>query len=195
MLFERKRCLINNLEVYSYKQREIYIDIWKEVWKVTCANCMIWFQSTIDWRNWHTSSIKKLLQELHERLCFYHSMATVTYWNTKVAGVHRGHTIPLHPVFFSSIPMLCANVRGDGRNSDNTDHRVSISTIQCIHRRTLDRTEHSSISRCWFFNPLRAKFFRENINISLHFVSYLHIDTTQVVEILPQTRQEPTYFT
>ena len=44
-------------------------------------------------------------------------------------------------------------------------------------------------------NPLHAKFFRENINIYLHFVSYLLIDTTQVVEILPQIRQEPTYFT
>ena len=44
-------------------------------------------------------------------------------------------------------------------------------------------------------NPLRAKFFRGNINIYLHFVSFLHIDTTQVVEILPQIRQEPTYST
>ena len=44
-------------------------------------------------------------------------------------------------------------------------------------------------------NPLRAKFFRGNINIYLHFVSFLHIDTMQVVEILPQTRQEPTYST
>ena len=26
----------------------------------------------------------------------------------------------------------------------------------------------------------------------LHFVSFLHIDTMQVVEILPQERQEPT---
>ena len=44
-------------------------------------------------------------------------------------------------------------------------------------------------------NPLRAKFFRGNINTYLHFVSFPHIDTTQVhvVEILPQTRQEPTY--
>ena len=38
-----------------------------------------------------------------------------------------------------------------------------------------------------YFNPVRAKVFRENINIYLHFVSYLHIDTTQVVEIFPQT--------
>ena len=45
------------------------------------------------------------------------------------------------------------------------------------------------------FNPLRAKFFRERINIYLHFVSYLHIDTMQVVEILPLIRQEPTYST
>ena len=27
-------------------------------------------------------------------------------------------------------------------------------------------------------NPLRAKLFRGNINIYLHFVSFLHIDTT-----------------
>ena len=45
------------------------------------------------------------------------------------------------------------------------------------------------------FNPLRAKFLRGNINIYLHFVSFLHIDTTQVVEIFPQIRQEPTYST
>ena len=44
-------------------------------------------------------------------------------------------------------------------------------------------------------NPLRAKFFRESINIYLHFVSYLHIDATQVAEIFPQIKQEPTYFT
>ena len=38
-------------------------------------------------------------------------------------------------------------------------------------------------------NPLRAKISRGNINIYLHFVSFLHIDMTQVVEILPQIRQ------
>ena len=45
------------------------------------------------------------------------------------------------------------------------------------------------------FIPLRAKFFRGNINIYLYFVSFLHIDATQVVEIVPQMRQEPTYST
>ena len=44
-------------------------------------------------------------------------------------------------------------------------------------------------------NPLRAKFFRGNMDIYLQFVSFLHIDKTQVVEILPQIRQEPTYST
>ena len=42
-------------------------------------------------------------------------------------------------------------------------------------------------------NPLRAKFFRGNINIYLHFVSFLHIDLTQVLKILPQVREGPTY--
>ena len=42
-------------------------------------------------------------------------------------------------------------------------------------------------------NPLRANFFRGNKNIYLHFVSFLHIDMTQEIEILPQVRQELNY--
>ena len=49
------------------------------------------------------------------------------------------------------------------------------------------------IQRASDVNPLRAKFCRGNINIYLHFASFLHIDATQVVEILPQIRQEHTY--
>ena len=44
-------------------------------------------------------------------------------------------------------------------------------------------------------NPLRAKFSIGNTNIYLHFVPFLHIHATQVVEILPQIRREPTYST
>ena len=43
--------------------------------------------------------------------------------------------------------------------------------------------------------PLRAKFYRGNINIYLHFVSFLYIDMTHVAKILPKIRQEPTYST
>ena len=38
-------------------------------------------------------------------------------------------------------------------------------------------------------------FLWGNINIYLHFVLFLHTDTMQVVEILPQIKQEPTYST
>ena len=41
-------------------------------------------------------------------------------------------------------------------------------------------------------NPLRAKFFRENINIYLHFMSFLHTNKTHVVEIPRRVRQGPT---
>ena len=47
----------------------------------------------------------------------------------------------------------------------------------------------------FLINPLHAKFFRGNINIYSHFVSFLHIDATQAFEILPQIRQEHTYST
>ena len=46
-----------------------------------------------------------------------------------------------------------------------------------------------------FINPLRAKFCRGNINIHLHFMSLLHNDMTQVLQILPQERPGPTYST
>ena len=35
-------------------------------------------------------------------------------------------------------------------------------------------------------NPLRAKYFRRNIKIYLHFMSLLYIDMTQVLKIHPQ---------
>ena len=37
----------------------------------------------------------------------------------------------------------------------------------------------------YFLNPLHAKFLRGNKNIYLHFMSFLHTDMTQAVEILP----------
>ena len=58
---------------------------------------------------------------------------------------------------------------------------------------------HHNVDRFFSFqtavNPWRAKFFRGNSNIYLHFMSFLQIDMTQEVEILPQIRQEPTYST
>ena len=47
----------------------------------------------------------------------------------------------------------------------------------------------------FLINPLRAKFFRENINIYLHFMSFLHIHKTRVVEIPPWVKQGPAYST
>ena len=45
------------------------------------------------------------------------------------------------------------------------------------------------------FNLLEAKFFRESIDMYLHFMLILHINMTQVVEILPHVRQGSTYST
>ena len=76
----------------------------------------------------------------------------------------------------------------------------SMSRAQCVKS-----TEHEDAEKVlwlisprdikYYLNPLCAKFFRGNKYIYLHFVSFLHIDTTQIVEILPQIRQEPTYST
>ena len=44
-------------------------------------------------------------------------------------------------------------------------------------------------------NPLHAKVFRGDKNIHLHFMSFLHIDMTQVLKILPPIRPGPIYST
>ena len=46
---------------------------------------------------------------------------------------------------------------------------------------------------CKNVNPLRAKLFKGNKNIYLHFMSFLHIDLTQVLRILPQLRAGSSY--
>ena len=46
-----------------------------------------------------------------------------------------------------------------------------------------------------FKSRYMLNFFRGNKNRYLHFMSFFHIDMTQVVEIFPQVRQELTYFT
>ena len=37
-------------------------------------------------------------------------------------------------------------------------------------------------------NSLHAKFFRRNINMYLHFMSFLHTDMPEIIEILPRIR-------
>ena len=73
----------------------------------------------------------------------------------------------------------------------------SIKTV-ITNYHVLHRVYPKSYARCLYtvaFNLLRAKFLRGNINIYLHFVSIIHIDMTQVLKILPQVREGPTYST
>ena len=72
--------------------------------------------------------------------------------------------------------------------------KVVITSI-FVHRHSSCQSPTDGIELHTLFNPLRAKFFRGIINIYLYFVSFLHIHTTQVVEIRPQIRKEPTYST
>ena len=60
-----------------------------------------------------------------------------------------------------------------------------------ICEQTRDYTRKHMIKE--IINPLHVIFFRENINIYLHFMSFLHSNKTQVVEIPPRVRQGPAY--
>ena len=58
---------------------------------------------------------------------------------------------------------------------------------------------HNKHEKAWtvrfIVNPLRAKFFRGDINIYLYFMSFLHTNKTRVIEIPPRVREGPAYST
>ena len=56
------------------------------------------------------------------------------------------------------------------------------STLQGLH------VETDVLEKMYALNSLRAELFKRNINMYLHFVSFLHIDMTQVLKILLQIR-------
>ena len=43
----------------------------------------------------------------------------------------------------------------------------------------------------WHLNPLHAIFFIRSMKMYQQFISTLHTDLKQVVEIIPHVRQEP----
>ena len=66
-------------------------------------------------------------------------------------------------------------------------------TRKCVWKCHLENIIHFVKLQC--VNPLRAKLLRENINMYLHFMSFLHTNKTQVAEIPLGVRQRPAYST
>ena len=120
------------------------------------------------------------------RRIYFHCLSFI---NTEI--MHLVHTLPLQrqePHYLTqSITWLLmtwrwqkpSNLRRQAINSHGID-------LVCWYYSDL---------HTWWVNPLRAKFFRENINIYSHFMSFLHINKTQLVEIPTWVRQEPAYST
>ena len=74
-------------------------------------------------------------------------------------------------------------------------HDLGFSNVPFTTPSCGQHAHHFICTGIFTFNPLRAKFFRENINIYLHFMSFLHTNKTNVVEIPPWVGQGPAYST
>ena len=136
-----------------------------------------------------TQSVPRLL--LVTRACF---LALAQNKLRPCSANHRPGYLCNLPCNWPSIAWAYSNKRqktgpGDSRSQGISSHDIDPVLLTYWNILVTASEELKAL------NPLRAKFFRGNIKIYLHFVSYLHIDTMQIIEILPQIRQEPTYST
>ena len=88
-------------------------------------------------------------------------------------------------------PFMSESVPNPDAQRLDLENAVLMQELMAMKVRDADLTD---VKLMWI-NPLHANFFRGNTNIYSHFISFLHMDMTQVVEILPQVRQEPSYST
>ena len=79
--------------------------------------------------------------------------------------------------------------------ANNIFKQISLNKNDCILNKIVAKFLFTEVidDASASVHPLRVKFFRRNRNIYLHSVPFIHIDKMQVVEILPQTRQESRY--
>ena len=70
-------------------------------------------------------------------------------------------------------------------NSTTTEQSTMKPNLYFMGHATVGHDKH------FIINPLQAKFSED---IILHFMSFIHIDMTQVLKILPKVREGPTYF-
>ena len=90
----------------------------------------------------------------------------------------------IHPCEYATNPC---------KNGATCNHQGQTYSCSCASGFTGTDCEEGNGFDMYEFNPLRAKLFWGNINIYLHFMSFLHIDLTQVLKTLPQVREGPTY--
>ena len=74
-------------------------------------------------------------------------------------------------------------------------HKLLMINCSSWEKKIAYQLLRNCVIHVFVFNSLRAKFFRGNINMYLHFMSFLHTNKTQVVEIPPRVRQGPAYST
>ena len=164
----------------------------RDIAQSTCTWCKIRSISNA-MRNWFT---------MHTWISWLLRFPTKTRYSTRKSLSSNSQCAELISgniiiTFVSSIVSQPRNVTGIGNPSlwkTRTCLCYTMNTMAadvlapCVPQFSPYASFSSSSVNMSLFNPLHAKFFRVNINIYLHFMSFLHIDMTQVLKILTQVR-------
>ena len=89
----------------------------------------------------------------------------------------------------------CPSLAGDQCLNSCINKPGYSASLDSLHGDQYGLLELKVIGTLPLLNSLRAKFFRGNINMYLHFMSFLHTGIPKIIEILPPIRPGLTYFT
>ena len=118
---------------------------------------------------------------------------TLTFWQDLNINAFSCHNLIMIPFDMNRLQYRMHFIHGD---CQLTDRSTKITWLKCCNSyQPCSVLVIEPYALMYSINSFRAKFFRGNINIYLHFMSLLHTDMTQVLKILPHVRPGPTYST
>ena len=153
----------------------------------------------INYKHVDASYLKQTEHLQKDKLTFQPNI-TILYKNWCVLKCYFHHIHRISVLFQGSVS-LCAQPMRDVVKWKSLIRLVQSSGItwcfihHCSDSGITDINDSLYSQRNLMFHlySLRAKFCWRNINIYLHFMSFLHTDMTQVLKILPQVRPGSTY--
>ena len=151
---------------------------------------IFFLQNTLQGFLWTVTIVRypKISWVISLYIFFFRILDRVSHGQLQLCDIQRSAELYLFTFFISeySTRFLMDSYNGQSQSMDSLDSLDSAGGLRNIIMNPQPGgpvpTPRQKVKRRPWVNSLRAKFFRGNINIYVHFMSLLHIDLAQVLK-------------